>query len=454
MRWLTVASTALIAMQSLSAIAAPQATLPTAPAQTTPVLAIQQWTIANGAQIYFVPEHQLPIVDIEILFNAGSAQDGSDYGVANFTNSMIGQGALNMNADAIADSFDSAGAQFDTNCARDVAQVTLRSLTDPTLLEPALKTFTQVLTQPDFSNKSFNRVRNQINQALLAQQQTPAALADTAFYNAIYGDYPYAHQPLGNADTLKRMTPNTLLSFYRQNYVGANATVAIVGDLTREQAEAIAKQVIGSLPTGKPAPTLNAPVYQPQTKNVNIAYPSTQDFIRIGQLGITRNDPNYFPLYVGNYVLGGGVLVSRLFTEVRDKRGLTYNVMSGFIPMLERGPFITTLQSSNNKSQEAIQITQDVIKNFIANGPTADELTAAKQNIIGGFPLLLNSNGNIADLVAMIGFYKLPLNYLDTYRGNITAVTQQQIQQAFSKQLNIQQMVTITVGPTPNEQKS
>jgi zinc protease len=449
---LLVAGLSLFMVQTMSAYATTDTTIqelvPVSANKPGPVLPIQHWTTSNGANIYFVPEHQLPILDIEILFNAGSAQDGNDYGVANFTNAMIGQGAQDLTADQIADRFDSLGAQFDTNCGRDAAQISLRTLTDPRVLDSALQTFTQVLTQPNFGTKNFTRVKNQLLQAVLQEQQTPSDLADDAFYNAIYGKYPYAHEPLGTTESVKRLTPNSLISFYRRYYVGSNATISIVGDISQDQAIEIAKQVIGGLPTGTSSAPLKSPKYEPKQQNINIPYPSTQTYIRIGELGISRNDPNYFPLYVGNYVLGGGVLVSRLFNEVRDQRGLTYNVTSYFIPMQQRGPFIASLQSRNSKGAEAIQVTRDVIQRFISNGPTDQELTSAKQNIIGGFPLLLNSNANIVDLVAMIGFYKLPLNYLDTYRANIAAVTREQVQQAFSQQLNPQNMVVVTVGPS------
>ena len=246
---------------------------------------------------------------------------------------MIGEGAQNLSADEIAQLFDSLGAQFDSSCSRDMATVSLRTLTDPKLLQPALKTFTQVLTQPNFGTKNFARVKNQLLQALLEEQQTPSSLADDAFFSAIYGDYPYAHYPLGTKDTLKRFTPNSLVTFFRQHYVGSNATVVIVGDVEQAQAAKIAKQVVGGLPKGRAIAAIPEPVYHPLTKNININYPSTQTYIRIGEIGVNRNTPGYFPLYVGNYVLGGGVLVSRLFKEVRDQRGLTYNVSSSFVPL-------------------------------------------------------------------------------------------------------------------------
>ncbi len=183
-----------------------------------PVLAIQHWDTPNGASVYFVPEHQLPILDIEVLFNAGSAQDGANFGLANFTNEMIGEGAQDLTADQIADRFDSLGAQFSTNCGRDMAQISLRTLTNPEVLDSSLQTFTQVITQPNFASQSFGRVKNQLLQALLQEQQTPSDIADNAFYSALYGNYPYAHPPLGTPTVIKRLTPNSLINFSNHNF--------------------------------------------------------------------------------------------------------------------------------------------------------------------------------------------------------------------------------------------
>ena len=422
------------------------ATALTLPATTAPVLPIEHWVLSNGANVYFVPEHQLPMVDMEVLFNAGSAQDADHFGVANFTNSMIGEGAQDLSADEIANIFDSLGALFDTNCARDTAQLSLRTLTDPPILEKASNTFAHILTQPSFGTANFSRVKNQLLQAILEEEQTPSVLADNAFYSAIYGTHPYAHDPLGNTATVKRLTPNDLMTFYRSHYVGMNATVAIVGDLSSKQALKLSKKIVGDLPAGTlPAPL---PALEPlsQQTPIHIDYPSTQTFIRIGQLGIQRNDPAYFSLYVGNYILGGGQLVSQLFKTVRDQHGLTYNINSYFIPMQEQGPFITALQTRNNNTREAITLTKEVIQHFIAQGPSTDELTAAKKNITGGFPLLFSSNANIVDLVALIGFYHLPLTYLDDYRDRINAVTSEDVKTAFNQQLNVDKMSIVTVG--------
>lgn len=411
-----------------------------------PVLPIQHWQTKNNAEVFFVPLSEIPIVDINVVFAAGSARDGKDFGVANLTAQMIGQSARAMSADDIAESFDNVAASFDTTAVRDTATLHLRSLTRADLLEPALKTFATVTSEPNFGSDSFKRVKEQAMQSILQDQQTPSTIADQALFAAIYHDHPYAHPSVGTLDTVSKLTPENLLAFYKQFYVGSNAIIVIVGDVNRKKAEAIANQIIGKLPAGKPAPALPVPEYVANQKTEHIDFPASQTYVRIGQLGISRYDKDYFPLYIGNYIFGGGVLVSRLFKEVRESRGLTYDIYSFFIPLQQKGPFLITLQTRNNVTTQAIDLINQQLGNFINSGVTDNELIAAKQNIIGGFPLKLNSNSAILDQVTNIAFYHLPLNYLDTFRQNIANVSADDIKHAFATHVVPNQLVTITVG--------
>ena len=412
----------------------------------TQVLPIEHWQTNNNANVYYVDLPELPIIDIDVIFNAGSAYDGKQFGVANLTNQMIGQSARHLSADQIAESFDNVAAVFDSDTRRDSATIHLRSLTRADLLQPALKTFTTVITEPNFDSKSFKRVKEQTLQVILQAEQTPGTIANNLFFNTIYHNYPYAHATVGDSKTVAKLTPEKLLAYYKKYYVGSNATIVIVGDIRQAQAKQIVNQIIGKLPKGKPAISLSKPTYQPKEKNVHINYPASQTYIRIGELGVSRKNKDYIPLYVGNYILGGGVLVSRLFKTVREEKGLTYNIYSFFIPLEQKGPFLVTLQTRNNATKEAISLIKTQLQNFLDDGPTASELTAAKQNIIGGFPLLLDSNSAILSQVANIAFYKLPLDYLDTYRDKVNDVTLNNIKNAFNRQINIKDMVTVTVG--------
>ena len=166
----------------------------------------------------------------------------------------------------------------------------------------------------------------------------------------------------------------------------------------------------------------------------------------MGQPGVNRHDPDYFALYVGNHILGGSGLVSQLSNEIREKRGLSYSVYSYFRPMRELGPYQFGLQTRNDQAKEALDVMQQTLNDFIKHGPTEAELTAAKQNITGGFALRVDSNSKIADYTAMIGFYGLPLDYLETFNANVNLITAQQIKDAFSRRVHPDKMVTVLVG--------
>lgn len=409
--------------------------------------AIQQWTTSNGARIYFVPAPELPIVDIRVVFDAGSAKDASKDGVAQLANSLLGTGAGTLNADQIAERFEGVGAQFGSDAQRDMAVVSLRSLaTERSLLDPALDTFTLVLTQPTFPADDFERERKRVLVALRAQEESPAEIANKAFFKLIYGDHPYAHPPLGTEESVKALTRDDVKSFYDRYYVGRNATVAIVGALDRAGAEQLAERVIGKLPVGEAAPVVPPvpPIAEPKSERIN--YPSEQTHILMGQPGITREDPDYFALYVGNHVLGGSGLVSRISEEVREKRGLSYNSYSYFVPMRAQGPFVAGLQTRNDEAERALKVLNDTVRDFMNQGPTPAELTAAKRNLKGGFALRLDSNSKIVENLAMIGFYRLPLDYLDTFIPKVEAVNANDIRGAFKRRINPDRMVTVMVG--------
>jgi len=182
-----------------------------------------------------------------------------------------------------------------------------------------------------------------------------------------------------------------------------------------------------------------------------IAHPASQSHILIGAPGMRRDDPDYFPLYVGNYVLGGGGFVSRITEEVRNKRGLAYSAYSYFSPLEQRGPFLIGLQTKREQAQEALSVVQKTLRRFLASGPTEEELKAAKQNIIGSFPLRIDSNRKILEYLALIGFYRLPLTYLEDFGRHVDRVTVADIKSAFARRIDPDKMVTVVVGAGENK---
>ena len=283
--------------------------------------------------------------------------------------------------------------------------------------------------------------------SLKNQLQSPGQIANKAFYRALYHKHPYATPTLGEADSVTRITREDLQAFYNRYYVGRNAVVAIVGALDKNEAHTLAEQLMGNLPKGKAASVV------PKVDNLSKAtllqeeYPSTQTHILVGQTGMKRGDPDYFALYVGNHILGGGGFSSRIMKVIRDEYGLAYSAYSYFIPMRQEGPFIMGLQTKNDSRDEALALLDKTLREFIEKGPSQEELTHAKMNITGGFPLRIDSNRDIVEYIAMLGFYDLPLDYLNTFNSKVNAVTVSSIKDAFARRIDPARLLTVTVGP-------
>lgn len=407
---------------------------------------IQHWTTKNGAKVFFVPAPELPMIDVRIAFNAGSARDKEKPGLASLTNHLLSFGAGGLDTDLIAERFDNIGAQFGSGSERDMAWVSLRTLSKPSLEMIAVNTFAKIISAPAFAEKEFERERERMLTGLKQQKQSPGYIASRAYYSALYGDHPYASPPDGTEEGLKSITIPDLKKFYEHYYVAKNATVAIVGNLDRAAAEKLAGQLVGHLPAGKPAPELPEVEKLDAGRRIHISHPSTQTHIYIGQPGMARKDPDYFTLYVGNHALGGSGLVSRLSEEIREKRGLSYSVYSYFSPFGQTGPFTMGMQTRNEKTDEGIQALQETLRNYIRDGMTSEELENSKKNITGGFALRVDSNKKIVEYLAMIGFYDLPLDYLDKFIPNINAVKLEDIHRAFRDRINSERMITVTVG--------
>jgi zinc protease len=410
-------------------------------------ITIQHWKTNNGAQVFFVEAHEIPMVDASIMFDAGSARDGNQFGLAFFTSLMLNEGTSQWSVDEIAQRLENIGALLSVDAGNDSSSISLRSLSDKKYLNPASEMMAAIITHPTFPQKNFQRLQQNLLQSLQRQKENPNSIAGKALLKAIYGNHPYGHSVSGEEDTIKKMTPKTLKQFHQQYYVANNATIAIVGDLTKEEAEVWANQLVVQLPAGKKPAALPLATTQPKiVHQQHIDFNASQNVVQMGELGIPVNDPDFFPLSVGNYIFGGGALSSRLFQQVRDRHGYTYGISSSFVTLKNKGPFLIKLSTRNEVTQPAIKLTQSLLDTFIHEGVTPEELADAKKYLMGSFDLLLSSNSQILSQIATIGFYGLPLDYLDTYRDKVDAVTREQIQQAFAKHIDLKQLVTITVG--------
>ena len=408
---------------------------------------IESWQTGKGAQVLFVAAPDLPMVDVRVVFHAGSARDGERPGVASLTQSMLTQGAGEWDADAIAERLEAVGAKLGSGARRDMAYVSVRTLTRQPALDVALDTVAAILTRPNFDPSDFERVRENTLVGLRRDEQDPGTVGKKAVYRQIFGSHPYAGDPSGTLESVATLKPEDLAAFHSRYYVARNAVVAIVGAVSREEAEAIAERVTVGLEAGAPASPL-PPVPELKVGVLEeLDYPSTQTHVYAGQPGMKRGDADYFPLYVGNHILGGSGLVSLLMEEVREKRGLSYSVYSYFLPMAERGPFLMGLSTKNEQAAQAREVLMDTVRRFREQGPSEEELSAAVKNITGGFPLRIASNADVVQYLAMIGFYGLPLDYLDRFNEKVRAVTAEDIRDAFRRRVNPERFATVIVGP-------
>ncbi len=409
-------------------------------------LDIQSWQTAGGATVLFVEAHQLPMFDLRLTFAAGSSQDGGVPGLAMLTNAMLNEGVEGKDVTAIAEGFEGLGAEFSNGSYRDMAVASLRSLNAPDKREPALQLFSQVIGQPTFPEDSLQRIKNQVLAGFEFQKQNPGKLASLELFEQLYQSHPYAHPSEGTPETIPAIDAGQLRTFHAKAYAAGNAVIALVGDLDREQAEAIAEQVSSALPQG---PALPAPAVpsEPTAGQRHIDFPSNQTHLMLAQLGIPRGHPDYAALYLGNQILGGGGFGTRLMEEVREKRGLTYGIYSGFSPMQTNGPFMINLQTRADLSEATLGLVQRLVAEFLEEGPTQAELERSKREIAGSFPLSTASNADIVGQLGSIGFYDLPLTYLEDFMQQVQALSVEEVKTAMNKHLSPDGFVIVTAGP-------
>ena len=408
--------------------------------------AIQTWNTSNGAKVMFVEAPAIPMLDVRMIFNAGSARDGALPGLALMTNMLLNDGAGKLTADQLAEGFESLGAQFGASSLRDMAIVTLRTLTDEEVQQQSLALLEQVLTEPTFAEDEIERRRLQMRVALEKQKESPSATAKNNFYEMLYGDHPYAHAPGGNEQSIDAMTREDIVAFFKRYYVANNAVIALVGAIDRARAEEIAEQLTRDMPAGEKAPSLPKVEQSDKGDELAVNFPSSQTHIYMGQPVMARGDEDFFPLYVGNHMLGGSGLVSMLSEQVREERGLAYSVYSYFSQMQNKGPFVFNAQTRTDRAHETLAVIRETLQEFMQKGPDEDRLTAARKNITGSFPLQTSSNANIVEYIAMMGFYDYPLDYLDTFIDKVNAVTAEDVQDAFRRRVNPDAFLVVTVG--------
>ena len=407
-------------------------------------LNIQHWESNNGVRIYFVENHDLPIVDINVDFRAGSVKDTKQKsGVASLTNHVMVLGAGGINEEDLANQFIDLGAQLNSSFDQDKSGFSLRTLSEKKI--EAIDLLTLVLHKPNFDSKIIEREKKRYVASISQSETMPGAIASKAFMKALYGEHPYALPNSGEVETIKKISKKDLHDFYKSNYLSNELSIVIVGDISRKDAEDLGHKISLGFSENKMVSATPLVDYK-KGQEIKISHPSKQAHLYYGAPIIKRGDPDFLTLYLGNYILGGGGFVSRLTQEIREDRGLAYSVYSYFMPFIQEGPFQIGLQTKKNQVGEAKELVKKTVSTFIKNGPTPKELRQAKDYMIGSFPLRLDSNKKILEYVSMMAFYKYPLDYLETFTDKIDKITAEEIKFAFQRRVDMNKFSTVIVG--------
>jgi zinc protease len=405
---------------------------------------IDQWTAQTGARVSFVESHALPIVDIAVEFAAGSAYDSREQaGLARLTLAMLKAGSSRHSETEASRRIADAGAQLRENFDLDRAGFALRSLSSEAERKAATQTVADMLQTPRFPAEAFEREKASAIANAREAETLPGEVAERRLYALMYPAHPYGISE--TPGTLASIRREDLERHYRAHYGSARAVVTIVGDLDRDAARALAEELTSRLSKGDGSAL--QPVAAPAAgATLRVAHPSTQSHVLLGVAALTRADPDYFPLFVGNYSLGGGGFTSRLLKEVREKRGYAYSAYSHFLPYEREGPFIVGLETRRDQAREALALARSVVGEFVKHGPTEAELNAAKKSLVGGFPLRIDTNRKILDQVAVIGFYRLPQAWLDEFPARVQGVTLAQVRSAFARRIDPSKLSIVVVG--------
>jgi zinc protease len=429
---------------------------------------IQHWTQPSGAQVYLVESPAIPMVDVQLDFDAGARRDpASQAGLASVTAGQSGKGVratcapagsatrnasaqqpcdAALDENAVSEAWADLGASFGGGATSDRMSFSLRSLTYPDLLPKAAALAARQLGEPAFDAAVWQRDRERINASLKEANTRPATIAGRAFAEAVYGGHPYGQET--TEQTLSAISVADMRAMYERSILPCRAKVSVVGAVNRAQADALVQTLLSRLPATACAPlppVAEVPALARAVERI-VPFEAAQAQVLIGQPGYKRDDPDFFALTVGNYILGGGGFVSRLTNEVREKRGLTYSVYSYFAPGLHAGAFTMGLTTKASQAQQAIAVARETLARFVAEGPTEVELKAAKDNLVGGFALRIDSNRKLLDNVANIAWNGLPLDYLDTWTQRVQAVSVADIRAAFERKLQPERQVTVVVG--------
>lgn len=409
-------------------------------------LHVHRETLDNGLVIQVVERPALPIVSVELAVRAGTRHDPlGKAGLANMVAALLTEGTESRTAPQIAEEIEFVGGTIGSGARRDYALVAVSVLSRD--LNLALDLLADVARHPAFRTEDVERVRSGILATVQADQDRPGRVSSKAFGEAVYGDHPYGRLEEGIPEQVRAFTRDDLERFHRLFYRPNNAVLSFVGDVTPRQARKLARKMFGDWePDEVPQVRYAVPEPPEHTRLIKIDRHITQANVVMGHVGVARGNPDFYPLMIMNYILGGGGLTSRLADDVRDRQGLAYSIYSDFEALEEPGPFQIRFQTRNASANQAIKSVMEEVRRIREEPVSETELSEAKSYLAGSFPLRLDTNGKTASLLTFIDIYGLGLNYFADYLDRVNAVTVEDVQRVARQYLHPDHMVWVVVA--------
>ncbi|MDQ7787855.1 MAG: pitrilysin family protein [Thermodesulfovibrionales bacterium] len=402
--------------------------------------------LPNGLIVLHSENHNLPIVMVTLIVRAGQVHEpGEKAGLANVTAELLSEGTKARSSKEISEALDFIGASLGISAGADYTTLTLSVLKKD--IQKGFDIFSDVLLHPSFPQEEITRVKELIKGSLKHREEDPSFLAGRAFRKEVFGTHPYGRLMEGSAETIDFITREDMMQFHSAYFLPNNAILSVAGDLTPEELQGMLQQYLNEWKKAVvPLTVFGKPAGKPGRSVLKIEKDLTQATLMLGNLGIRREDPDYYAVSVMNYILGGGGFSSRLMRSIRDEKGLAYDVQSFFAAQKESGYYQISLQTKNESANTALAEIITQVKRITAEPVSDEELSEAKSFLTGNFLRRLDTNRKIADFFAAVEFYALGLDYRTNYPGYINAVTKEDILRVARKYLSAEQYVLAVVA--------
>ena len=405
---------------------------------------IKEVTSPGGIEAWLVEDHTLPFMALELRFRGGTSLDPTDaQGATYLMTALLEEGAGDLDSRGFARAQEALAASISFGSSDDDLSVSARFLSENRAEAAALLKL--ALTQPRFDDDAVERVRQQVLSGLRSDAQDPNDIAGERFAAMAFGDHPYGRPEKGTIDSVTALTRDDLVSAHRGALAQDRLYVGAVGDITAEELGALLDDILSDLPeTGAPIPG-------PAEVTINggltvVPFDTPQSVALFGHVGIMRDDPDFFPAFVMNHILGGGGFESRLMTEVREERGLTYGVYSYLVPKDLGALYMGSVSSANGRVAEAIEVIQAEWARMAEEGVTEEELDAAQTYLTGAYPLRFDGHGRIASIMTAMQLQGLGVDYIDTRNDKVEAVTVADIARVAARVLQPENLHFVVVG--------